>query len=101
LDDGIADTFVSVAIAARTYNEMSGRKLRGKSCGDPLRRPILVWCPQEREFGKEVFMGAHVIAGDPAIREDSEKDINGVISECAAIVREDRWPTGVVEEDVR
>lgn len=46
-------------------------------------------------------MGAHVIADDPAIREDAEKDINGVVSECAAIVREDRWPTGVVEEDVR
>ena len=101
MDDGIADTFVSVAIAARTYNEMSSCKFRGKSCGDPLRRPILVWRPQERKVGKEVFMGSHVIADDPAIREDAEKDINGVVSECAAIVREDRRPTGVVEEDVR
>ena len=46
-------------------------------------------------------MGSHIIADDPAIREDAEKDINGVVSECAAIMREDRWPTGVVEEDVR
>jgi hypothetical protein len=29
-----------------------------------------------------------------------EEDVNGV-TECAAIVREDRWPAGIVEEDVR
>jgi hypothetical protein len=36
---------------------MCGRKLHRESCGDQLRRPIFVWRPQEREFGKEVFMG--------------------------------------------
>jgi hypothetical protein len=103
LDHGIADTFVSAAIAARTHNEIGagGRPKAGcaaRLCGDdPLRRSIFVWRPQKREFGQKVIMGAHVITGDPAIREDAEKDINDVVSQCAAIVWEDRWAAGIVK----
>jgi hypothetical protein len=59
-----------------------------------------MWHTQEREFRKKVFMGSHAIAGDPAIREDAKKNINGIVSECAAIVREDCGLTGIVHEDV-
>ena len=45
-------------------------------------------------------MGAHIIAGNPAIREDAKENVNRVVGECAAIVREDRRPTGIVEENV-
>ena len=45
-------------------------------------------------------MGSHVIAGDLAIREDAKENVNRVVGECAAIVREDRRLTGIVEENV-
>jgi hypothetical protein len=58
-----------------------------------------VWRPQGKGIRIESVYGAHIIAGDPDIREDAEEDINGVVIEWAAIVREDRWSTGIVEED--
>ena len=45
-------------------------------------------------------MGLHVIAGDPAIRENAKENINRVVGECTAIVREDRRLTGTVGENV-
>ena len=74
--------------------------LRGKSCCDLLRRPIFMWRTQEREFGKKVLMGTHVIAGDSAICEDAKENVNRVVGECAAIVRENSRLTVIVEEDV-
>ena len=59
-----------------------------------------MWRTQEREFGEKIMMGAHIIAGDPAIREDAKENVNRVVGECAAIVREGRRLTGVVEEDI-
>ena len=82
----MANTFVSRAIAARTYNAIRECRLhgwlRGKSRSDPLRRPIFMWRTQEREFGKKVFMGSHVIAGDLALREDAKENVNRVVGEC-------------------
>jgi hypothetical protein len=74
--------------------------LRGKSRSDLLGRPIFMWRTQEREFGKKVLMGSHVIAGNPAIREDAKENVNRVVGECAAVVRKDRRLTGIVEENV-
>ena len=46
-------------------------------------------------------MGTHLIAGDLAIREDAEEDIEGVVvTQSASIVREHRWAAGIVVEEI-
>ena len=56
---------------------------------------------QVGEFGEQVFVGPYLILRHLSICEDGKEEIDDVVGECPAIVREGRRPRGIIGEDVR
>src|SRR6266436_10184447 len=65
------------------------------STAKPVRRP------QIRELAEQIDMRTYFVSRHFPICEDREEDIDGIVSECSAIVREGRRAPGIVGQDVR
>src|SRR6266853_6727837 len=61
----------------------------------------LVRRPQIGKLAEQIAVRAHFVSCHLTICEDREEDIDGIVSECSAIVREGRRAPGIVGQDVR
>jgi hypothetical protein len=57
--------------------------------------------PQIGELAEQIAVRTHFVSRYLPICEDRKEDIDGVVSECSAIVREGRRALGIVGQDVR
>jgi hypothetical protein len=61
----------------------------------------LVRRPKIRELAEQIAMRADFISRHLPVCENREEDIDGIVSECSAIVREARRAFGIVGQNVR
>jgi len=53
-----------------------------------------------REGGEQVFVGPYLILLHLSICKDGKENIDSVVGECSAIVREGRRTRGIIGKDV-
>src|SRR5258708_26256259 len=61
----------------------------------------LVPRPQIGELAEQIPVWTYFVSRHLPICEDRKEDIDGIVSECSAIVREGRRAPGIVGQDVR
>jgi hypothetical protein len=60
-----------------------------------------MWRPQIGELAEQIVVRTYFVSRHPPICEDRKEDIDGIVSECSAIVREGRRALGIVGQDIR